>query len=278
MTRGEAVADRKSRKCEARIVGLQNDLFLWSQFRQQCDVGLCFREVISLVDQDHAFEAATGGGSVVPFVIKGSQQSEHCSLGRFVAELDVMFRGVVETALGFDEVALVEKALAHLAVGNSEALFVSDHPVIVERPGERRNSLLPLLFTGFLQREVVIENAERTIIVQRMEEVQRFEVIGAGLLRMIRTDVEIAKIDEGMGDGMLVALRALDRQHVAVASLGRREILHERAGVAEITKRVGQLTLIVGCSIVRDRRFPGRAGLGEIAAMEKDPRAMFIFV
>jgi hypothetical protein len=65
-------------------------------------------------------------------LIHCGKEPEHCSFGRFVAELDVMFRSVVEAAFGSGEVALVEKALAELAIGHGESFFIPDDPVMVE--------------------------------------------------------------------------------------------------------------------------------------------------
>ena len=65
-------------------------------------------------------------------VIHRGKEPEHCRFGWFVAELDVMFRGVVETALGSGQVALIEKAFAELAIGHGESFFIPDDPVIVE--------------------------------------------------------------------------------------------------------------------------------------------------
>ena len=98
-----------------------------------------------------------------------------------------MFRGVVETALGSGQVALVEKALAELAIGHRQPFFVSDNPMRVEGLLERRDSLLPLPFASLLEGQVVAENAERTIVFQYAEEIQRFAVVGAGFPRMVGT-------------------------------------------------------------------------------------------
>ena len=62
------------------------------------------------------------------------------------------------------EVALVEKALAQLAIGYRQPFFVSDNPMRVERLLEQGHCLLPLPFASLWQRQVVIENAERAIV------------------------------------------------------------------------------------------------------------------
>jgi len=128
-----------------------------------------------------------------------------------------MFRGVVETALGPGQVALVEKALAQLAIGHCQSFFIPDDPVMVKGLLERRDGLLPLPFASLLQREVVVENAERAIVIQCAKEIQRFKVVGAGFFRMAGADVKIAEIHQRVGDGLLIPLRALDREHFPVA-------------------------------------------------------------
>ena len=97
-------------------------------------------------------------------VIHRGEESEDCSFGRFVAELDVMFRGIVETALGSGQVALIEKAFAELAIGHCESFFVSDDPMIVEGLFKGRDCLLPLSLTRLLQCQIIMENAERAIV------------------------------------------------------------------------------------------------------------------
>src|SRR5437588_10436951 len=97
-------------------------------------------------------------------VIHSGKEPEHCRFGRFIPELDVMFRGIVETALGAGQIALVEKALAELAIGHGESFFIPDDPVMVEGLCKRRDRLLPLSLTSLLQRQIVMENAERAIV------------------------------------------------------------------------------------------------------------------
>ena len=77
-----------------------------------------FLQVIPLVDQDDTFETTAGGHLIIPLLIERSEQSQYRGFGRFIAELDVVFRGVVEAALGFGEVALVKKALTQLAISH----------------------------------------------------------------------------------------------------------------------------------------------------------------
>ena len=128
-----------------------------------------------------------------------------------------MFRGVVETAFGSGQVALVEKTFAELAIGDRESFFISDDPVMVEGLFERRDGLLPLSFTSLLQRQIIVENAECAIVFRVAQEIQCFEIVGAGFLRMVGADVEIAEVDQRVGDGVLIPFRALDREHFSIA-------------------------------------------------------------
>src|SRR5262245_11935751 len=128
-----------------------------------------------------------------------------------------MFRGVVETALSSCQIALVEKALAELAVGHRKSFLVSNNPMAVEGLFERRDGLLPLSFASFLQREIVVKNAERAIVFECAEEIQRLEVVGTGLFRVVGAGVKVAEIHQRMGDGVLIPLCALNAQHLSVA-------------------------------------------------------------
>ena len=101
----------------------------------------------------------------MPGLIHRGKEPEHCSLGWLIAELDVMFRGVVETTFGSNQVALIEKAFAELAIGDRESFFISDDSMIVEGLFKRRDRLLPLSLTSLLQRQIAMENAERAIVV-----------------------------------------------------------------------------------------------------------------
>ena len=189
-----------------------------------------------------------------------------------------MFRGVVETALGSGQVSLVEKALAELAIGHRQPFFVSDNAMTVEGLLERGDGLLPLPFARLLQREVVVENAERAIVFQCAEEIQRFEIVGTGFLRMVGADVKIAEIHQRVGDGVLISFRALDGQHFPVAGFCVIQVAREGADVTQIAERIGEGTVILGEAIIRDCLFVRGFGLRELAAVEKNARAMFVGV
>ena len=141
------------------------------QLRKIHRVGLKLRQLVSQVERDHSFKTPSCRDKILTAVIYRGKESEHCGFGWFVAELDVMFRGIVQAALSFGEIVLVEKALAELAIGHCQSFFIPDGPVIVEGLLERRHRLLPLPFASLLQRQIVVENAERAIVFQCAEEI-----------------------------------------------------------------------------------------------------------
>jgi hypothetical protein len=134
------------------------------QLRKIVRISLKFRQLVSQVERDHSFETPPCRHEIMTGVVQGGKEPEDCGFGWFVAEFDVMFRGVVETALCSGQVALIQKALAELAIGHGESFFIPDDPVIVEGQCKRRDRLLPLSFTRLLQRQIVMENAERAIV------------------------------------------------------------------------------------------------------------------
>ena len=228
------------------------------------------------IDENGPFETTNGGKRVSTPTVELGQQAEDGGFSGFRAELNIMFRAVVEAALGVFEIPMLKEALPHLAVGHSQALLVADRPVIGKGLVERFNCVLPALFAGLLKRQVVIEDAERPVIVQCAEQVQRLQIIRTGFRRLPHPDVQIAQIDQRMGDGMGILFGALDVQHFAIAALGRIEILTERTGIAQIAERIGKLLSIIRPAVVRDGGFPGRSRLGQIPSMEKDPRSVLV--
>ncbi len=237
------------------------------QFGEVSRVGLELRQSVSLVERDHTFKTSPRGHQITAAAIDRGQKPEHSRFSRLMAELDVMFRGVVQTAFGSDEVAAIEIALPQLTVGDGQSLFIADDSVVIEGTFERHDRLLPLSITGFLQRQVVVQNAEGAIVVQRMQKVQGFEVIGAGFFCATGADVEIAEIDQCVGDGVVIALGSLNSQDFTVTRFGLGKIVEEGTGVTQIAKGIREFPLIAGCSVIGHRRFPGRIGLDQVAAM-----------
>lgn len=175
-----------------------------------------FRQCVSLVERDHSFKASPCRNKVLAGVIQRGKESEHCGFGWFVAELDVVFRGIVQAAFGSGQVAVVEEAFAQLAIGHRQPFFISDNPMMVEGSLERCHRLLPLSLTGFLQRQIVIENAERTIVIEIAQQIQGFKVVGACFFRMVCADVKIAEIHQRVSNGMLIPFSTLDREHFPI--------------------------------------------------------------
>ena len=103
-------------------------------------IGLLFRQGIPMVEGDDPFQAAPGRDEVIASFIDRGQDAEHRGFSRLVAELDVMFRGVVQTAFGSDEVAAIQIALSQLAVGDGQSFFIADDPMVIERQGETRGA------------------------------------------------------------------------------------------------------------------------------------------
>jgi len=189
-----------------------------------------------------------------------------------------MFRSIVQTAFGSGRIALVEKALAELAIGHRQSFFIPDDSVIVEGLLERRDRLFPPPFTSLLEREVVVKNAECAIVFQCAEEIQCFEVIGTGFFRMVGADVKIAEIHQRVGDSLLIPLRTLYRKDFSITGFRAIEIARECANIAEIAERIGERSVILGQAIIRDCLFVGGSGLSQLAAMKKNARAMFVVV
>ena len=189
-----------------------------------------------------------------------------------------MFRAVVQTTLGIVEIPLVQKALAHLAVGDGQPLFVSDYPVILQSLTERLHRFRPPLLARFLKGKVVVENAEGAVIVQVAKEIQGLHIIGLGFGRLSGADMQVAQIDQSVGDGMSIVFDALNGQHFTIAALGRCEVFEQRAGVSEIAQRIGEFTQIVGSAVFLNGGFPGRSRLHQIAAVEEDPRTMLVII
>ena len=92
-----------------------------------------FRQRIAFVQRHHTREASQNGDSILASLVNLCEKTEYRGLSRFVAEFDVVLRGVVQTTLGSGEVSLIEIAFAELAIGDGETFFVADHPMMIER-------------------------------------------------------------------------------------------------------------------------------------------------
>jgi len=81
-----------------------------------------------------------------------------------------------------------------------------------------------------------------------------------------------------MGHGREILLGSLDLENFSIAVFCAGKLIHERAGIAEVSERSRERLLINGTSIIRHRCFPRSASLNEISAMKKNPSPMFIVV
>src|SRR5574337_11236 len=123
-----------------------------------------------------------------------------------------------------------------------------------------------------------MENTEPSVVLELTEQIQGFQVVGTGFLRMVGCDMEVAEVDQGMGHGGEIALDSLDLEHFPIALFRTWKIVHECTSVAKVPKRIRQRLLIAGSPIIGHSRLPGRTSLDQIAAMEKNPGAMFMIV
>ena len=119
-------------------------------------VGFMIAQAVAVIDEDRAFEAAASGRDITAAFVYGGEQTENRSFRRFVSQLDVVFRPVVQAAFSPGEISLVQKTAAHLAVGEGEAFFVADDAVRVKRILEMTDRSVPLLLPGLFHPEVVI--------------------------------------------------------------------------------------------------------------------------
>ena len=91
------------------------------------------RQRIAFVERHHAHEASQSGDGILASLVNLREKTEHRGLSRFVAELDVVLRGVVQAAFGSSEVSLIEVTFAELAIGDGESFLVADRPMMIER-------------------------------------------------------------------------------------------------------------------------------------------------
>lgn len=204
-----------------------------------CKAALIFfllDETVSSSDEQDSFEATTGGGQIAALFVQTCQESKDRGFGRFLTQFDVMLGGVVEASFRFRQFAGLKEHFAHVAVRDRQPFFVSDDAMIVERLLEGRDGKLGTSLPSFLQGNVVMENAECPMVVQHGKNVQSFQIVRPRLLRMSCPGLEIAEIDQGMGDGVVVLFVALDGKDLPVTALGGGKVLHERAGIPQIAE------------------------------------------
>lgn len=199
-----------------------------------------FRKTIVPIELNDAFETLPGRLRVSSDLIKCGEEAEDRRLLRPAAELDVMFRRVIETTLGSYEIMMIQESFSDMGVGEGQTFFIPDDAVGVERSSERFNGLLPPTFPRLLHRQIMVENSERAIVAELTQDIQGFEKVGPGLGRAIGSDVEISQIDQGVGDRMTVPFRPLQFKNFPIATFSLVEVLQKRAGIAEIAQGVGK--------------------------------------
>ncbi len=88
--------------------------------------------------------------------------------------------------------------------------------------------------------------------------------------------MQIAEVDQGVGNRREVTLGPLDLKDLAIALLSMKQVVHERTRIAKVTQRIRQSLLMACSSVISDCCFPGGASLNQIATMKKDSGAMFM--
>ena len=241
-------------------------------------VSVGLRQVVVTVDQDNPLQAAPGGNQIVSPFVDGAKHAEDGGLRRPIPEFDVVLRAVVQTTFGSDKVSLIEKTLAHLAVGDSKTLLIADDTMGLERSVVVGDRVFPVLLPRLFHSEVVIEDAQRLMVVHRLEEIEGFEIVGAGFLRSSGADVQIAQIDERVGNCLLVSVDSLQVEHFPVAGFRSLKLTCHSAHVAEVAERLREGHGVLGGPVVRNRLFISRLGLLELAPVEENTGTMFVDV
>lgn len=196
------------------------------------------------------FYTTDGRDRILSLFIEFGQFPEDRRLAGRIAELDEMLGGIVETSFGLYRAAAVEEGLSQLTIGAGQAFFVADHPVGVQRLREQPDGLIPLVLPGLFHGQVVVEDAEGAMVVERFEKIEGFQIVRTGLFGPVGADVQVAEIDESMGDGVGILLATLDRQHFFVAGVGLLQFAGQGIGVAEVAEAVREFTLGPGQAVV----------------------------
>ena len=50
-----------------------------------------------------------------------------------------------------------------------------------------------MVLPAFFHRQVMVEDAEGAMIIERLQQIESFQIVGAGLLRPVGADVQIAR-------------------------------------------------------------------------------------
>lgn len=104
------------------------------QVSQHLGIAGQFWKAISSINKYGPLETTNGGEQISTPPVKISQDAKDGRFTRFISQLYVVLRAVVQTPFGLGEIALIKKAFPHLAVGDGQTFFIADHAVIVECP------------------------------------------------------------------------------------------------------------------------------------------------
>lgn len=118
------------------------------------------------IDLDRPFKTAPCRGAIASLFIDCCKQSQRGRFSRSVCQLDEVLGCIVETAFSLHKSVAVEEGFPELTVGGGEALFVSDDAVGLQCVLEERHGFIPMRLPCLLHPKVMIEDAERAIIIQ----------------------------------------------------------------------------------------------------------------
>lgn len=121
-----------------------------------------------------------------------------------------------------------------------------------------------------------MEDPKTAVVLQLAQKIQGFQIVGACLFWALGCDVEIAEVDQGVGDSSEVPLGSLDLEDFAIALFGVEQIVHQGAGITKVAERIRQRLLIARHSVLSHGCFPGAASLSQITTMKKDSGSMFM--
>lgn len=197
---------------------------------------LQFREVELRIECDYSFKAASCGNPILTDLVDRGEQPQYSRFPRTIGQFDEVLRGVVEASLCFYMTMAVEKHFPQLAIAEGKALFIAHDAVGVQRLLEITHCFIPMRLPGLLHPEIVIQNAQRAMVVERHQQIERFEVVGAGSLGMPGSDVEITKIDERLGNDGLVPFLSLEIEHFSIAGFGLFKFPEHGANVSQVTE------------------------------------------
>ena len=145
-----------------------------------------------------------------------------------------MLGRVVQAFLRLAVLIGLQKCLPELTVSDGQPILVSDHPVGFKSFLELGDRVIVPTCRLVLETEVGIENAERAVILQRLQDIPRFQVEGPGALWPTGFGLKISQVDQGLADCAPVLLPTLELQHLAIAAFCLLVVAHHCADIPEI--------------------------------------------